>query len=243
MKTALAAILISTLSLTYYDHCHAAETPEDAAEIKAVYAADDFRFDGRPVEDFWQNAVPAADFVQMELHEGRPESEHTEVRIASDSDNIYVAVRCYDSEPEKIVRNEMRRDVDLDSDDNFMMVIDTFGSLRNGYFFTVNPNGARYDGIFYGTELLNPDWDGVWDAKARVDEEGWTAEIVIPFKTLRFPPAQKSRHGVSISNVSSAARARKVSGRAGVVRMASTSSRNRAGSPVLTVSRGAAGSN
>jgi len=160
------------------------------ASIHAVRAGDRFELDGRLGESFWDEAVPAGDFIQMELVEGAPATERTEIRIASDDTNLYIGIICFDSEPDAIVHNEMRRDVDLDSDDNLMIVIDTFGSLRNGYFFTINPNGARYDGIFYGTESINPDWDGVWDAKAKVTNQGWTAEIVIPFKSLRFPRAE-----------------------------------------------------
>ena len=68
-----------------------------------------------------------------------------------------------------------------------MVVLDTFGDRRNGFFFAVNPRGARAEGqIANNSESLNFDWDGIWDAAARVDGEGWTAELAIPFKTLRF---------------------------------------------------------
>ncbi len=81
----------------------------------------------------------------------------------------------------------MGRDGDLEGDDHVMVVLDTFGDRRNGFFFAVTPRGARAEGqISNNCESLNFDWDGIWDAAARVDGEGWTAELAIPFKTLRF---------------------------------------------------------
>ena len=65
--------------------------------------------------------------------------------------------------------------------------MDTYNDKRFGYYFAVNPNGARYDGTFKSGEMPSTDWDGVWDVSSHMTDYGWVCEIVIPFKTLRFP--------------------------------------------------------
>ena len=157
--------------------------------------------DGSMREPVWETAVPITGFTQKELTEGAPATEKTEVRILYDEDNIYIGIMCYDSEPSGIIRNEMDRDVELTSDDSFTIVLDTFDAKRSGYFFEINPNGARYDGFFYGTELTNDDWDGVWDASAVVEDYGWSAEIKIPFKTLRFPNREIQAWGINFRRI------------------------------------------
>ena len=157
--------------------------------------------DGLLEEPAWNEALPATGFIQKELVEGDPATEKTEVRILYDRNNVYIGIMCFDSSPDAIIHNEMDRDVEPKSDDSFTLVLDTFDSMRSGYFFTVNPNGARYDGYFHGTQLINKDWDGVWDTSARITPEGWSAEIMIPFKTLRFPNTPVQLWGVNFKRI------------------------------------------
>lgn len=107
--------------------------------------------------------------------------------ILQNKSNLYIGIKCYDSEPEKIIAREMRRDSDLDSDDYFQIVIDTYHDHRNGFYFTTNPNGAKRDAkIGDEGKSYNPDWDGIWDCATQINNKGWFAEIAIPWKTLRF---------------------------------------------------------
>ncbi|MCE5251868.1 carbohydrate binding family 9 domain-containing protein [bacterium] len=169
--------------------------------VVAVRTDTSLKIDGLLNESSWINSVPASGFIQREQTEGAPATEKTEIRILYDDENVYIGVMCYDSNPGAIIRNEMDRDVDLVSDDNFTLVLDTFEAKRSGYFFEINPNGARYDGFFYGGELINPDWDGVWDAVTRVTDSGWSAEVVIPFKTLRFPNTESQTWGINFRRI------------------------------------------
>ena len=90
-----------------------------------------------------------------------------------------------------IVSTHLTRDANLDVDDQVTIVLDPFFDHRNGFFFQVNPAGARSDGqVSNNGERLTRDWDGIWDAVAAHTDEGWIAEIAIPFKTLRFRPGQ-----------------------------------------------------
>jgi hypothetical protein len=143
--------------------------------------------DGRLDEAVWSKVTPAADFIQVDPANGRPATEPTEVRIAYDNDSLYMGVTAYDSEPDRWLGFQRRRDQGLGSDDRFMWTIDTFLDGRTGYFFEMNPSGLIADALI-GITGDNRQWDGIWDGKARRSEIGWTLEIEIPFRTLNFNP-------------------------------------------------------
>jgi hypothetical protein len=143
--------------------------------------------DGFLSEKAWKDAKPISDFIQRELEEGSPATEKTEVRVLYDTMNLYIGAMCYDSEPDKILHTEMNRDSALTGDDSFTLVIDTFHDKRNGYYFSTNPNGVLNDALVSnGTSDSN--WNGVWDVAVQITDLGWSVEMVLPFKTLRFPP-------------------------------------------------------
>ena len=143
--------------------------------------------DGRLDEPFWSNAVPAADFIQIDPTNGGPATEPTEVRIVFSRESLYLGVTCFDSEPDRWIGWQMRRDEQLFSDDGFMWVIDTFLDGRTGYWFEMNPSGLMADSLM-GLNGDNREWDGIWNARARRSDIGWTLEIEIPFRTLNFNP-------------------------------------------------------
>ena len=104
---------------------------------------------------------------------------------------LYFGIVCHDATPAAIVSTSLTRDADLESDDSILIALDPFLDHRNGFFFQVNPSGARADGqIANNSEHVSLDWDGIWEAASRITDQGWTAEIAIPFKTLRFKPGQ-----------------------------------------------------
>src|SRR5688572_25715763 len=143
--------------------------------------------DGRLDEPVWTRAIPAANFVQIDPDNGVPATEPTEVRIAFDGNALYMGVTCFDSEPDRWLGYETRRDQFLASDDRFMWTIDTFLDARSGYFFEMNPSGLMADSLF-GVNGDNRAWDGIWNARVRRSEVGWTIEIEIPFRTVNFDP-------------------------------------------------------
>jgi hypothetical protein len=143
------------------------------------------RLDGRLDEPFWSRTLPAADFIQIDPDNGRPATEKTEVRVAFDRDALYIGVTCLDSDPDGWTGWQMRRDERLFADDAFMWTIDTFLDGRTGYFFEMNPSGLMADALI-GLNGNNREWDGIWDARVRRGEMGWTLEIEIPFRTLNF---------------------------------------------------------
>jgi hypothetical protein len=143
--------------------------------------------DGRLDEEVWSRAVPAADFIQQDPDNGRPATEPTEVRILFTSTALYMGVTAYDSEPDRWLGYQRRRDEFLQSDDRFMWNIDTFNNQQTGYFFEMNPSGLMGDAV-RGANFNNRQWDGIWTGKAHRSEIGWTLEIEIPFSSLNFDP-------------------------------------------------------
>src|SRR5262245_35265892 len=144
--------------------------------------------DGRLDEPSWSKAIPAADFMQIDPTNGDPATEPTEVRIVFNREALYLGVTCFDSEPARWIGWQLRRDERLFSDDAFMWTIDTFLDGRTGYFFEMNPSGLMADALM-GLNGENREWDGIWNARVRRSEIGWTLEIEIPFRTLNFDPA------------------------------------------------------
>ncbi|NOZ35698.1 MAG: carbohydrate binding family 9 domain-containing protein [Chlorobi bacterium] len=153
--------------------------------VRVTYTNQKIIFDGIPNEAVWQTAQHISNFTQRELNFGQPASEKTKVAVLYDKNNLYFGIWCYQN-PKSIVAKNMGVDFDVESDDNFQIVISPFNDNRGGYFFAINPNGARSDILIAGNEEGNKDWNGVWDAKTSVTSEGWFAEIIIPFSTLQF---------------------------------------------------------
>jgi hypothetical protein len=157
--------------------------------MRAVRLAPDEHIvlDGLLDDPVWKRVEPAADFIQVDPLNGRPATEATEVRIAFSGDTFYMGVTCFDSDPDGWIGYERRRDQFLPADDRFMWTIDTFLDARTGYFFEMNPSGLMADSLM-GINGDNRQWDGIWDARVKHTETGWSIEIAIPFRTLNFNP-------------------------------------------------------
>lgn len=154
--------------------------------------------DGVLGKNEWINSTVINRFTQKEPQEGAPVSEPTFILITYDHENIYFGIRCFDREPAKIVSNNMRRDSDLTDNDYVEIIIDSFHDRRNAYYFATNPLGARVDAeIKSEGTYINWGWDGVWFSEARKDEHGWTAEVAIPFKTIRFDNKEMLTWGIN----------------------------------------------
>ena len=182
-------LLASAGSLLLSSSATAQPTPAARRNVAAVRLTDTqtVTLDGRLDEPFWSTTAPATDFVQIDPANGTPATEQTEVRIAYNSHALFMGVTCLDSEPEKWIGYQRRRDEFLSSDDRFMWTIDTFMDARSGYFFEMNPSGMMGDSLM-GGGIDNRQWDGIWNARVTRSEIGWTIEIEIPFRSLNFDP-------------------------------------------------------
>ena len=154
--------------------------------IKAVFTEVSPVIDGWVNEEMWSKAAIVDEFFQREPKTGEPISEKTEFLFLIDQNNIYVGIRCFD-EPGGIIAKELARDVGLDNDDRVQVMFDTYLDGRSGYWFQIGPRGCIGDALVNANgKEFNKSWDGLWDGKARITNEGWQAEIIIPFKTMGF---------------------------------------------------------
>ncbi len=126
------------------------------------------------------------ELVQQSPKPKAPTPFRTTVRVLLSDDSIYFGFDCADPEPAKIATHTMQRDADQSGDDTVAIVLDSYGDRRTGYYFRINSAGARLDGLVSGLGDPNLDWDGIWDAATFKYDTGWSAEIVIPSRTLSF---------------------------------------------------------
>jgi hypothetical protein len=166
--------------------------------------------DGRLDEAVWESAPAGTHFTQKQPQEGQPATEDTEVKILYDDKNLYIGIMCFDSEPDKIIATEKRRDSNnIYDNDNLQILLDTFRDRRNGYVFVTNPVGARLDlqlrkegkaegGWLFPNPNLNVNWDGVWEVHPLIHQKGWSVEIEIPLVTLRFKTESKEGWGLNV---------------------------------------------
>ena len=166
------------------------------ATVRAVRVATPLRIDGRLDEDVYSRLLPASDFIQMEPNGGQPATEKTEVWVFYDDDHVYVAFRAWESQPERRVVNEMRRDSNnIRQGDSVEFAFDTFRDRRNAILFEANSLGARTDLQSTNERQFSADWNPVWTLKAGVFEGGWTIEAAVPFKSIRYGPGREQDWG------------------------------------------------
>ena len=170
---------------------------------RAVYATrvdQGPKMDGRLDDPAWQNAKPIEGFVQRDPGYWVPSTERTTARIVYDQRKIYFGFECFDSEPHKIVANNMRRDSQLWGDDNVQILLDTYNDRQTGAFFFVNSLGAKRDLILSREgRTYNEDWDCIWEAKGHRDDKGWSVEVAIPFDQLRFKDEKDAVWGINLA--------------------------------------------
>ena len=173
---------------------------EGRTTVRAIRLETGIRLDGVLDEEVYDTVPPITDFLQQVPVEGAPATERTEAWIMFDGENVYVAARVHDSAPEsEWIANEMRRDTSqLRQNDTFTVFFDTFYDRRNGFNFYTNPLGARADQQFTNEGNPNGDWNPVWDVRTGRFDGGWTAEMEIPFKTLRYRGGGAQLWGVQL---------------------------------------------
>jgi len=168
-----------------------------AASAMPVPDGESIVIDGRMDEGAWERAGRITDFVQREPAEGLPPSHATEARVAYDGSALYVAIRAYDSDPDRIVGILTRRDQQSPSD-WVKVIVDSYMDRRSAYEFAVNPVGVKRDRYYYNDGPSDESWDAVWDVQVARDTEGWRAEFRIPFSQLRFNGTEGGPIGFAI---------------------------------------------
>ena len=144
--------------------------------------------DGKLDDEIWENATVITDLHQFQPVDHGTPTEDSVFYIAYNERFFFVGARLYDSDADSIIARQLVQGGGLGSDDAFEFILDTFNNGRTGYHFQVNPNGIRREGVYENPNDLNRDWTGIWQVESRIDEQGWTAEVAIPFNTLNFDP-------------------------------------------------------
>ena len=140
------------------------------------------------------------DFTQNEPYNGRTASQRTEFKILFDEDNLYVAIKAYDTSPDSIVNRLTRRD---EADGDLVGIIfDSFHDLRTGFLFGVSSAGVKYDQMFTNDgQNEDSSWDPNWWVKTSVNNEGWVAEMKIPFSQVRFEKNSGDVWGLEVARI------------------------------------------
>ena len=204
--------LLVLFAVLYFSTIGFSQTPvlDNDTQIRptavAVPIETDPMIDGNILKDeVWQKIKPFGGLLQSQPNYGQMASERTEIRIAYTEHTFYLAVVCYDSDPDGLVVSDARRDALLDNTDAFLFIVDTYKDNQNGFIFGTNSLGVEYDaqvdnegqgnqntnrqqgGTIGG---FNLNWDGSWKVRTSVHDEGWSAEFAIPLRPIRFQPGK-----------------------------------------------------
>ncbi|HVS63864.1 MAG TPA: DUF5916 domain-containing protein [Thermoanaerobaculia bacterium] len=181
--------------------------------LRAVRLSEAPVLDGRVEDDpVWAEVAASEGFRQTRPYAGEESSERTTVRVGYTGETLYIAVVCFDRDSKKIIVSDTRRDASLRDSDSLQVILDPFEDRQNGFVFGTNPAGILYDGQvsnegqgnlggarFQGGAMggFNLNWDGVWEARSVIGDFGWSTELAIPFKTLRYPAGRVQSWGIN----------------------------------------------
>jgi len=185
-----------------------AQVPADAPVVQAAKMSSTPVLDGRVLGDSaWIGLSPTSGFWQVQPDDGEPATQKTEVYVGFSDDALYIGVIAYDDDPDAILVTDSRRDSDLGETDSFQVVIDGLRDGQNGFVFGTNPAGIEYDGqvtregsggaLGSGSGGFNLNWDGTWDVATEISGIGWSAEMRIPFRTLRYGRGETQTWGIN----------------------------------------------
>ena len=206
-KLKLKKILPITLALWLSTLVTFAKDDARSYLVKATPFSASPQIDGKLEDSFWETAVILDNFTQYEPMEGAQPSEKTVAYIGYDKKNLYIAVRCFDSDP-KAVRACLAQRDKVYGDDQVTVFLDTFNDKKRAFAFQVNPCGVQSDGVYTetrrrgrgrgGFDRIDRNWDTFFLSNAHIDDQGYTVELSIPFKSLRFPHAPSQLWGLQI---------------------------------------------
>ena len=193
------AVLLAWVIVGVWPHLFSAPQERDERELRAIRAGEEPVLDGVLDEAIWGFAPRAELFRQKEPTEGQEGTEATYVKVVYSEDSLFFGIVCLDASPAEIVATELRRDGNLRKDDSIWILIDSFHDHRNAFLFATNPRGTQYDALLINEgEETNEDWDETWRVASHVNDEGWSAEVEIPFQILRMR-ASDTRIGLEFS--------------------------------------------
>ncbi|MDP2955256.1 MAG: DUF5916 domain-containing protein [Longimicrobiales bacterium] len=203
MRNTLSLLLLAFLPASAGAQGTSHADGRERSVVTASRAEGPIHVDGRLDEASWAQAQAVSDFTQVDPEEGQPVSERTEARVLYDDEALYIGVRLHDRE--RPTTRLGRRDMPLLDSDWLGVVIDSYHDHRTAFSLDLSPAGVQRDAVKSmgpgGQEQDDLSWEAVWDARATVDEGGWTAEYRIPFSQLRFGTAPEQVWGIQIERI------------------------------------------
>lgn len=175
---------------------------QDSTSVKTIQihrTSNPPKIDGKLDDPCWGECQELSDFVQNDPKNGEAPTEKTSVWMCYDENNLYIAFHCYDSEPKKVTAHITRRDY-ASNDDVICVILDTFNDKRFSYWFALNPYGIQGDFVGDGNGQ-DETWDAIWRSDGTLTGDGWTGEMAIPFKSLRFSPKNEQEWGVNFLRI------------------------------------------
>ena len=159
------------------------------------------KIDGKLDDPAWQKAKPISGFIQLVPDRAKPATDDTAFYIAYDPHHLYVAFRCYDAAPDKVVNRIVRRGGNIYDSDVISFFMDPHHDHRTGYKFATTPGGVQSDAYRFDDIRSDSSWRGIWWLETGVDEQGWIAEFKIPFANFRFPDKSEQVWGFDVERV------------------------------------------
>ena len=168
----------------------------------AIKIKEPIAVDGALNESSWGLAPELGEFIQFEPARGALATLKTVIKVLYDEKAVYIGVLCYDPEPDRIAARVAKRDADLREDDAVVVCLDTFFDRRNCYFFMTNLLGTQFDGRFVENGITqDATWDGIWKSAARKTDFGWSAEIAVELRSLKYEPGANKSWGFNVGRV------------------------------------------
>jgi len=181
-------MVVFSCTRSYAQNASVFPPPTLQQSIYAKKVTGNIILDGKLMEADWQTANIVTNFKQVEPFQGEPSEYPTIVKILFDNKYLYVGTFCKDTAGKTGIRvQDFRRDFDYFANDLFGVALDPFNGKRNATAFQTNPYGALRDLQVFDDNIFDREWDALWNARSNITDSGWSCEMAIPWKTLRYP--------------------------------------------------------